>query len=98
MSVYVDKPAYDYGRMVMCHMVADSTEELLAMADNIGVDRRWLQERGTPREHFDLCKAKRMMAIAAGAVEVSRRDIGKLIRAKRPSLLRTVITPEAGDN
>lgn len=72
MPVYVDKSAHGFGRMVMCHMIADTPEELRAMAWRIGVAVRWFQaESSTP--HFDICKAKRALAIAAGAVELERR-------------------------
>ena len=53
--IIVDDMKAPFGRMVMCHMMADTTEELLAMADKIGVDRKWLQAAGTKREHFDIC-------------------------------------------
>lgn len=59
MAVYVDNMKAAYGRMVMCHMVADSRDELLAMADKIGVARKWIQKPGTAWEHFDVCKSKR---------------------------------------
>ena len=86
MSVYVDDMRASFGRMVMCHMLADSTDELLAMADRIGVSRRWLQHAGTPKEHFDIALNKRALAVQNGAIEVSLRDIGRMlaerIRAK----------------
>jgi len=58
--------------MMMCHMYADSTEELLAMADRIGVARKWIQYPGTYKEHFDVCKSKRALAVQDGAIEVER--------------------------
>ena len=83
MSVYVDSMSAQYGRMKMCHMMADTTEELLAMADTIGVDRKWLQDAGSHREHFDVCKTKREQAIKAGAIVATWRDLSSLMRRKK---------------
>lgn len=83
MTVYVDSMEAKFGRMVMCHMVADTTDELLAMADRIGVARRWIQDPGEVTEHFDIAKSKRALAVAAGAVEVGPREIAELLRARR---------------
>lgn len=88
MTVYVDDMKASYGRMKMCHMIADSSAELLEMADRIGVARKWLQKAGTPQEHFDIAMSKRRLAVAAGAVEVSRMDLGRILRARRPPRLR----------
>lgn len=85
MAVYVDNMRAPYGRMKMCHMIADSTEELLAMADHIGVERKWLQKAGRHDEHFDIALSKRKLAVEAGAVEVSMMDLGRIIRARRQS-------------
>lgn len=86
MAVYVDSTNAAFGRMTMCHMIADTTEELLAMADRIGMQRRWIQKPGTEHEHFDVAKGKRSLAVQAGAVEVSSREIVRLIQAKRAAL------------
>lgn len=83
MSVYVDSGRLPYGRMRMCHMVADTTVELLEMANRIGVQRKWLQNAGTPTEHFDICAAKRALAVVAGAQPVSGRQLVEVIRRKR---------------
>lgn len=78
MTVFVDDmykyPMGQFGRMKMSHMVADTTEELLAMADAIGVDRKWIQSAGTHGEHFDIAMAKRSLAVAHGAQEITLRE------------------------
>lgn len=80
--VFVDSPIYKFGRMRMCHMIADTYDELMAMADIIGLKRKWIQYPGTPREHFDICLTKRKLAVKAGAIEVTGRDIVLKIRSK----------------
>ncbi len=68
-TVYIDDVGHRFGRMVMCHMWADTEDELHAMADAIGVARKWVQR--PPKAswlHYDVslgCKAK---ALAMGAV------------------------------
>lgn len=82
MSVYVDDPIHPFGRMMMCHMVADTRQELFAMVDRIGVQRKWIQRCGTEKEHFDVCKSKREAAIAAGAIAVDSDEIVAVMRRK----------------
>lgn len=82
MSVYVDLASIPYGRMKMCHMVADSSEELHMMAVQIGVARKWVQKAKTPDEHFDICLSKRRLAVEFGAVEVTMRELAQIMRAK----------------
>lgn len=40
MTVYVDNMKTSYGCMKMCHMAADSNQELLEMVDKIGVSKK----------------------------------------------------------
>ncbi|SOC48298.1 uncharacterized protein DUF4031 [Rhizobium subbaraonis] len=81
MSVYVDDMKAPFGNMVMCHMWADSDDELLAMADRIGVQRKWIQghptlsfgkHRNASWVHFDIALSKRALAVRAGAIETDR--------------------------
>jgi len=83
MAVYVDDARIPYGRMIMAHMMADTHEELVAMADRIGLDRRWIQHGGTHREHFYVCILKRRTAIYHGAHAVSMRRIAELMKTKK---------------
>lgn len=77
MSVYVDDVRHQYGRMVMCHLWADTLEELMDMVDHIGVQRKWIQghpelsfgkHRNASWIHFDISLGMKSKAIAAGAI------------------------------
>ncbi len=84
MTVYVDAPSHPFGRMIMCHMLADSLVELHQMADRIGVDRRHFQsppKASTP--HYDICKTKRALALQYGAREIDRHALVALVRRWR---------------
>lgn len=73
MACYVDPAVHPFGRMVMCHLWADTEAELMAMVDKIGVSRKWVQR--PPKAswlHFDIAKSKRALAVAAGAIETDR--------------------------
>jgi hypothetical protein len=82
MSVYIDNFNAGYGRMKMCHMVADTTSELLEMATKIGVQLKWIQEKGTYNEHFDICLSKKQKAIEIGAIEIGFRDYARFVNAR----------------
>lgn len=85
MAVYVDHMQAAYGRMRMCHMIADSVAELLEMADRIGVDRKWFHALSHP--HFDICLAKRKIAVRHGAIEVDRYGVVAAKRRYRAKLM-----------
>lgn len=83
MTVYVDDMQAEYtpphrpGRTyVMSHMAADTDAELHAMADQIGVDRKWFQGRGY-WGHYDITQAKKALAIKYGAVQITWREMGQ---------------------
>ena len=84
MTVYVDDmfryPMGRFGRMKMSHMVADSEDELIAMAVKIGLAGRWLQSPGMGRGfvHFDVSMAYRERAIKAGAVPLELRALARM--------------------
>ena len=80
--VYVDKSKTGYQGMVMCHMIADTHDELVSMADRIGVKRKWIQDAGTYREHFDVCANMKQTAIKNGAKEIGLISLGRILARK----------------
>ena len=85
MAVYVDDfetIGMMYRGMKMCHMIADTREELLEMVDKIGVQRKWIQAYGTSREHFDICLTKKKLAIKHGAKEIGMRELAKMTKER----------------
>ena len=73
MTVYVDTMKAKYRGMIMCHMIADTWEELHDMADKIGVQRKWFQ-----KDHYDICQTKKALAIKYGAVEVCMTELASM--------------------
>jgi len=82
MTVYVDDMyASEIGRfrrMKMSHMIADTEDELHAMADKIGVARRWYQG-----DHYDIALSKRALAVKFGAREVTMRQLSFMVIRRR---------------
>lgn len=85
MTVYVDDmsnyPMGQFRRMKMSHMIADTEEELHAMADAIGVRRCWYQG-----DHYDVCLTMKRAALARGAVLVSMRQLAAMSYLQRCGL------------
>ena len=56
-------------------MLADTDDELHAMAARIGVQRRWWQSpEKTSGSHYDIAMSKRALAIQAGAIEITLKQ------------------------
>lgn len=86
MSVYVDSAFIPYGRMSMCHMLADTLPELHNMAHQLGLAPTWFQcppKASFP--HYDISKGVRAKAVALGAVEVDKRGLVEIMRRYRRS-------------
>lgn len=78
MAVYVDDMRAPVWRMKLCHMIADTDAELHAMAQRIGVARRWFQG-----DHYDVCLSKRGRAIDLGARPVTMYQAAAMRANKR---------------
>ena len=89
MTVYVDQLVtyhqkaksggryFDSGKQ-SCHMMADTREELDAMADQIGLRRSWIQyPDNSLLMHYDLTPPKRVSAVKHGAIEVDAKELAK---------------------
>jgi hypothetical protein len=77
-SVYIDH-AFAYGEWGRWsgggHLQADTTDELHAFAERLGLRREWFQSRpGRPEnDHYDLTQAGRARALELGAIGEDRR-------------------------
>lgn len=83
MTVYVDNYKGRYGRMIMCHMMADTDDELHSMAAKIGLSRIWFQDK-TSFKHYDVSLSKKAQALKLGAVEITAKELVLKFRPTRP--------------
>lgn len=80
MTVYVDDAVFAWRGRLWAHLLADSLDELHAMASALGLDRRAFQNK-TSGAHYDLTASLRERAIALGAVPISRHVDRALVKA-----------------
>jgi hypothetical protein len=68
------------------HLVADSEEELHAFAARLGMRRESFQsKRHRPHHaHYDVPERSRHTVLEMGAVAVSWRELGRMLRNRRP--------------
>ena len=93
MACYVDTvrayPGSGLRFSEFCHLLADTREELHAMADALGIPRRFVQDHPW-RWHHDLPAHLRARAVELGAREVTMHEVGALLRARRAALVAPV--------
>ena len=68
-----------------CHLLADDRDELHAMADALGIPRRFFQDHPW-RWHHDLPEHLRARAVGLGARELSLHEVGMLLRRRRAQI------------
>jgi len=81
MAVFVDTMRAPFGRMIMCHMFADTDAELHYMAAKIGVNKKWHQcPPKASWSHYDICLSKKKLAMDLGAQEIKWKDLPQWLK------------------
>jgi hypothetical protein len=80
MAVYVDDAVHPWRGQRWAHLMADTLEELHAMAQHLGIPRRAFQNKASGA-HYDVTADLRALAIAAGALAISRHRERERLRA-----------------
>ena len=80
MTVLVDQAVWPWRGRRWAHLMADTLDELHAMAERLGVPRRAFQDKRSGA-HYDLTEELREQAVRLGAVAISRHRDRDQVRA-----------------
>ena len=81
--IRVDHGKWPLGRMKMCHLIADSPEELREAARKLGLEH-YIQYPRTWKEHLDISQSKKAQAIRElGAQQITGRELALILRQRR---------------
>lgn len=80
MTVYVDDSVHLWRGQRWAHLMADTLDELHAMAERLGIPRHAFQNK-TSGTHYDVTTELRAAAIGLGSVAISRHRDRALVRA-----------------
>jgi hypothetical protein len=78
-----------YGRL-WSHLFADDEDELHAFAAELGLKRAWAQHAGEAKSHYDIRPPMRARAVELGAIEIDRRAVAQLLKARRTEEVKRV--------
>ena len=76
--IYVDDMLRQFGGCLMSHMMADTDDELHALATRIGLKRSWWQPPSKGGSHYDISQTMKAKAIQHGAVSVTQRQLAAM--------------------
>ncbi len=80
--IYVDNAFKKYKGMIMCHLVADTLNELHNFAnDKLGCKASWFQDKKFP--HYDIPLSKRKITVKYGAWEITTKELVRIIKKQR---------------
>jgi len=79
MTVYVDDAVTQWRGQRWAHLMADTLDELHAMAAQLGMPRRAFQDK-TSGAHYDVTVELREEALRLGAVAISRHADREKVR------------------
>ena len=82
MTVYVDSEHIQWRGRTWCHLVADSTAELHAFAQRLGLKAEWFQSQSV-YPHYDVTSSMQQRALHLGAHLADRRTIVECGRRMR---------------
>ena len=78
-TILVDEAVWPHRGRRWCHYVSDtSLDELQAFARRLDLPRRGFQG-----DHYDICLTKRSIAVSAGALEVTYRQLGCMVANRK---------------
>jgi hypothetical protein len=89
LAVYVDdwrqRARLGHVDALWSHLIADSDDELHRFAARVGMKQAWVQtdSRRPHRSHYDVTEALRRQAISIGAMPITWRDLGRMMRDRR---------------
>ncbi len=94
MSCYIDR-LRNWGWRLgpSAHLIADTNEELHALAVRLGLKRAWFQKT-TGAPHYDLTASKRALAVSLGAIELDDRPFHAILRRWREAARAQLLTTD----
>ena len=80
-----DRPHHDATRSTAWAVVscAEFHQPRVIVVENVPEFCRWHQYPGTYRSHFDICCAKRQLAVRNGAETIDRRQLGLVLKERK---------------